>query len=133
MRAAAGAIVRFVVRDARMRPTLGFSGARFRAESASAPADVTITADLRDFVRLALREEDADTLFFARRLVMEDDTELALVVRNLLDTLDPAKLPPQLDGAIALLRRQRVRFAATLIPTAALLRLREPSDREGSR
>ena len=36
----------------------------------------------------ARREEDPDTLFFSRRLMMEGDTELGLVVKNTLDALE---------------------------------------------
>ena len=55
-------------------------------------------ADLRvDIERLAFgwllerheaREADPDTLFFNRRLVVEGDTEFALLVKNTLDTID---------------------------------------------
>ncbi|MGC2048204.1 MAG: SCP2 sterol-binding domain-containing protein, partial [Gallionella sp.] len=44
-----------------------------------------------DFLMLALRKEEPDTLFFSRRLCMEGDTELGLLVKNTLDTLE---LPP---------------------------------------
>lgn len=37
---------------------------------------------------LARREEDPDTLFFSRRLTLEGDTELGLLVENTLDALD---------------------------------------------
>ena len=40
---------------------------------------------------LALRKEDPDTLFFSRRLCMEGNTELGLLVKN---TLDAQELPP---------------------------------------
>lgn len=49
--------------------------------------DVTVRASLSDFAALALRREDADTLFFTRRLVMEGDTALGLELRNALDAL----------------------------------------------
>jgi len=39
-------------------------------------------------VLLAAREADPDTLFFNRRLVVEGDTEIALLVKNTLDTID---------------------------------------------
>jgi predicted lipid carrier protein YhbT len=55
-------------------------------------ATLTISANLRDFIRLALRQEDPDTLFFSRRLSMEGDTELGLWFKNLLDTIDPGQL-----------------------------------------
>ena len=59
----------------------------FAADS-GAP-DLSISADARDFLLLMSRREDPDTLFFSRRLVSEGDTELGLVVKNLLDALDP--------------------------------------------
>ena len=40
-----------------------------------------------------LREEDPDTLFFNRKLVIEGDTELGLVVKNLLDSVDWSSTP----------------------------------------
>lgn len=57
-------------------------------------ATLTITASLRDFIRLAVREEDPDTLFFARRLGMEGDTELGLWFKNMLDSIDMEGFSP---------------------------------------
>ncbi|MEO8331011.1 MAG: SCP2 sterol-binding domain-containing protein [Gallionella sp.] len=53
--------------------------------------ELTISASAHDFLMLALRKEDPDTLFFSRRLCMEGDTELGLLVKN---TLDALELPP---------------------------------------
>lgn len=53
--------------------------------------DLTISASAYDFMQLAMRKEDPDTLFFSRRLLMEGDTELGLLVKN---TLDALELPP---------------------------------------
>lgn len=50
-------------------------------------ADVTVRASLADYAALALRREDPDTLFFSRRLVIEGDTALGLVIKNALDAL----------------------------------------------
>jgi predicted lipid carrier protein YhbT len=58
-----------------------------------ADAQVSISGNWRDFLLLASRQEDPDTLFFRRRLVIEGDTELGLAVKNLLDSLDPEDLP----------------------------------------
>jgi len=69
--------------------TLGAKGLITR--HASPQADLTISASAQDFLLLALRKEDPDTLFFSRRLVMEGDTELGLLVKN---TLDAMELPP---------------------------------------
>lgn len=46
-----------------------------------------------DLLLLASRMEDADTLFFQRRLVMTGDTELGLTARNLLDQLPWENVP----------------------------------------
>lgn len=58
--------------------------------------DVCIRGTWRDFLLLASRQEDPDTLFFRRRLVIEGDTDLGLGMKNLLDGLDPDQLPPRL-------------------------------------
>jgi len=50
------------------------------------PPDATIRAGLEDYLALALRREDPDTLFFSRKLVIEGDTELALSIKNALDS-----------------------------------------------
>ena len=70
-------------------------GGRFRPLQGDAACDLAIAASLRDFLALALREEDPDTLFFARRLVVEGDTDLGLTVKNLLDAIDWSALLPR--------------------------------------
>lgn len=64
----------------------------FGALAAGGEADLAIAASLHDWWRLARREDDPDTLFFARRLVLEGDTELGLLFKNTLDALDVAAL-----------------------------------------
>ena len=54
----------------------------------STPVDLTISASAHDFMLLARRLEDPDTLFFSRRLSMEGDTELGLLVKNTLDAIE---------------------------------------------
>ncbi|WP_310446702.1 SCP2 sterol-binding domain-containing protein [Thiobacillus sp.] len=63
--------------------------------------DLTISATARDFMLLLARREDPDTLFFSRRLVSEGDTELGLIVKNLLDALDPESVLRQLPAPLA--------------------------------
>ncbi|WP_312928272.1 ubiquinone anaerobic biosynthesis accessory factor UbiT, partial [Stutzerimonas nitrititolerans] len=58
-----------------------------------APVQITIRGNWREFLLLASRQEDPDTLFFRRRLVIEGDTELGLAIKNLIDSLDPDMLP----------------------------------------
>lgn len=59
-----------------------------RCRDDDTPPDLTLRARVRDYLALALREEDADTLFFQRRLAMSGDTELGLLVKNTLDAID---------------------------------------------
>ncbi|MCK6408663.1 SCP2 sterol-binding domain-containing protein [Thauera sp.] len=78
--------------------TLGERGFRRAAPAAGARPDLIISATTRDFMALALREEDPDTLFFSRRLRMEGDTELGLLVKNTLDAVDWDALKARLLG-----------------------------------
>jgi predicted lipid carrier protein YhbT len=76
-------------------------------------ADLTITATAQDFLSLALRREDPDTLFFSRRLLMEGDTELGLLLKNTLDAMDKTMFairpptPAQVLNALRLQLRAR--------------------------
>lgn len=63
-------------------------------------ADVTIRGNLRDFVALANQEEDPDTLFFRRRLLISGDTDLGLQVKNLMFGTEMAGLPRLLSRAL---------------------------------
>lgn len=51
-------------------------------------ADLSLKGTVYDYLLLASRREDTDTLFFSRRLHMSGDTELGLYVKNFLDGLD---------------------------------------------
>lgn len=61
---------------------------RFVACQNTGEADLTLSASAHDFVQLARRQEDPDTLFFNRRLAMEGDTELGLLVKNTIDAIE---------------------------------------------
>ena len=61
---------------------------KLHSDRSGHPWDVRIEGNLADFLLLATRAEDPDTLFFARRLSIEGDTEVGLYVKNLLDGLD---------------------------------------------
>lgn len=73
----AGFNVRFTANDAL------FSDTPFSGE-----ADLRLSANSVDFMRMILREEDPDTLFFNRKLHIEGDTELGLITKNLLDSVE---------------------------------------------
>ncbi len=65
---------------------------------------------LTDLLLLTSRQEDADTLFFQRRLQLTGDTELGLTARNLLERLPWETVP--LGLRIALNRAARFAKAA---------------------
>jgi predicted lipid carrier protein YhbT len=50
---------------------------------------VRIAATLDTYLRLARGDDDADRLFFERALLMEGDTETALIIKNTLDAIGP--------------------------------------------
>lgn len=75
------------VRDVGTRLYFSVWADGFRAEK-NGLADVTFSASAQDFARLALRLEDPDTLFFNRRLLIEGDTDLGLMVKNMLDAVE---------------------------------------------
>ncbi len=104
-----GKRIRIEVRDAQLNFDFIWRGQRFRAAApqTETETDLTLSAHAHDFVRLAQRLDDPDTLFFNRRLSMQGDTELGLVVKNALDALE-----------LPVLNRE------TLKPSAVLNRLR---------
>ena len=63
-------------------------------------AAVTFSANAEDFVRLALRLEDPDTLFFNRRLRIEGDTDLGLTAKNMLDGVELEALTAQMPAPV---------------------------------
>ncbi|PIF27926.1 putative lipid carrier protein YhbT [Acidovorax sp. 56] len=115
--------LRIEVRDARVAFDFAWNGQRFApcsparpggaAKAADAPGaspaanapDLTISASAHDFVLLAQRQQDPDTLFFSRRLSMQGDTELGLVVKNALDALELPVLDPAQWAPRAMLAR----------------------------
>lgn len=58
-----------------------------------ATPDLAFRANLSAFLQLVARQEDPDTLFFNRTLSIEGDTELGLIVKNMLDAVEWPKLP----------------------------------------
>lgn len=97
--------MRVQVRDARLAFDFAWNGQRFAPHAPLVPpavADVTLSATAHDFLLLAQRQQDPDTLFFSRRLSMEGDTELGLVVKNALDAIEmPVLDPRQWAGALS--------------------------------
>jgi predicted lipid carrier protein YhbT len=73
----------YTYRDGLFRPV-------FRAER---EPDLAFAANLSAFLQLIARQEDPDTLFFNRELEITGDTELGLIVKNMLDAVEWPSLP----------------------------------------
>ena len=104
---------RFAIRvlDAGLTLRFAYSSRGFRPIFDAAKPDLTISARSRDFIALMAREEDPDTLFFSRRLLMEGDTDLGLLVKNTLDGIELPQLDPARLAPAEVLRRLRERLA----------------------
>jgi predicted lipid carrier protein YhbT len=102
------------VTDAGVRVRLRFTGQVFLPVFDARPADVIIGASAFDFLLLARRQADPDSLFFNRRLIMEGDTELGLLIKNTLDAVDFGAVLRRLVPPIVLtLRESAARRART--------------------
>ena len=86
-----GRNLRVEIMDAGMRFNLGFDGHRLLATSEH-EADLVFRGNVHDFLLLAARREDSDTLFFQRRLQIEGDTDMGLEIKNFLDAIDVGAL-----------------------------------------
>jgi predicted lipid carrier protein YhbT len=61
----------------------------FEVASEQSEVALTIAATSEGFIRLARGQDDPDRLFFERKLLMQGDTELGLVLKNTLDAIGP--------------------------------------------
>lgn len=85
--------------------------------------DVCIRGSLQDFLLLALRIDDPDTLFFSRRLSLEGKTELGLYFKNVLDSWEfdwPAHINAVIgeqpaQAVLEALRRTRLEHGLTML------------------
>ena len=73
----------YTFRDGLFRPVFG----------ADREPDLAFAANLSAYLQLLARQEDPDTLFFNRELEITGDTELGLIVKNMLDAVEWPKLP----------------------------------------
>jgi len=87
--ALAGRSVEIRVSDLGLRLRLMLTEAGFGVAECGPPADLRIAAPAAAYLALAEGREDADTLFFQRRLVMEGDTDYGLLLKNTLDAIGP--------------------------------------------
>ncbi|MBB5016412.1 ubiquinone anaerobic biosynthesis accessory factor UbiT [Rehaibacterium terrae] len=98
------------VSDLQLRWVVSLHDGRLHTCARGEEAEATVRGSATDLLLLASRLEDADTLFFQRRLVLTGDTELGLTTRNTLDRLPWERVP--LGLRIALNRLARFARAA---------------------
>ena len=79
----AGGIAHFTYHNGLFRPPL-----RIEREP-----DLAFAAHLSAYLQLLARQEDPDSLFFNRELEITGDTELGLIVKNMLDAVEWPSLP----------------------------------------
>ncbi len=83
-----GKLLRLRVSDLGLAFDVSWRGNGFTPVASGPLPDLSIAASLHDLWLLARREEDPDSLFFRRRLILEGDTELGLLFKNALDAFD---------------------------------------------
>jgi predicted lipid carrier protein YhbT len=88
------------VTDLEIRWVVAIRERRAMVLEPGAKAEATVRGSATDLLLLASRHEDADTLFFQRRLQLTGDVELGLTVRNLLDQLAWESLPVAMRMAL---------------------------------
>ncbi|HMM77283.1 MAG TPA: SCP2 sterol-binding domain-containing protein [Gammaproteobacteria bacterium] len=76
------------VEDAGLELTFLVRGGRFVPAARPSEPLLRIRASAWDYAQLVAQNADPDTLFFNRRLLTEGDTEIALLVKNTLDTIE---------------------------------------------
>ena len=76
------------VTDVQLDFCLTLIGERLVARQQCDVHDLAIEGTLYDFLLLATRREDPDTLFFNRRLRLSGNTELGLYLKNFLDSFN---------------------------------------------
>ena len=89
----AGKPLRIDIRDLGLCWQLDARDGRLALVDAGDPAAVRVSGNVLEFLLLASREEDPDTLFFQRRLVIEGETAIGLQLKNLLDRMEFEDLP----------------------------------------
>jgi predicted lipid carrier protein YhbT len=88
-----GARLRVRVTDLSIDWLIRIDAERFTPIDRDGAEDVAISGESRDFLLLATRRADPDTLFFQRRIRIEGDTELGLGIKNTMDSMDWDDLP----------------------------------------
>lgn len=78
-------VLQISAEDAGINLVVRGDGERLRVATGQGAPDVSIRGSAYDLLLLVSQREDADSLFFQRRLRLEGDTELGLHLKNFLD------------------------------------------------
>jgi O2-independent ubiquinone biosynthesis accessory factor UbiT len=97
-----GKVVQISVEDAGIEYSFTLNKEKLAPANKNQTADIFLKGTVHDYMLLASRREDTDTLFFSRRLHMQGDTELGLYIKNFLDGLDmdSHKVPAYLESVL---------------------------------
>jgi len=97
-----GKLVQISIDDAGIEYRFTLNEDKLIPGNISQSPDLSLKGTIYDYLLLASRREDTDTLFFSRRLHMQGDTELGLYVKNFLDGLDmdSHKIPAYLESVL---------------------------------
>lgn len=82
------------------RLRVGLNQKQLVVDCSNAPCDAVIKGDYDSFLAMLQQKIDPDTLFFKRRLISVGDTELALAIKNFLDSVEWSNLPKPLQRFI---------------------------------
>ena len=94
-----GKVVHITIEDADIEYRFTLNNNKLAAANKNHSPDLILQGTIYNYLLLASRQEDTDTLFFSRRLRMQGDTELGLYVKNFLDgmDMDSHKVPAYLE------------------------------------
>jgi predicted lipid carrier protein YhbT len=97
-----GKTINISIEDAGVEYCFTFDSNKLVVADKSLSADLVLQGTVYNYLLLASRKEDTDTLFFSRRLHMQGDTELGLYVKNFLDgmDMDSHKVPAYLESLL---------------------------------
>jgi predicted lipid carrier protein YhbT len=95
-------IIRIEIDDIGIDFRISLAQKKIISADRNAHIDLELKGSTYNYMLLASRREDTDTLFFSRRLHMQGDTELGLYVKNFLDgmDMDSDKIPAYLEAIL---------------------------------
>jgi len=95
-------IIHISIEDAGIDYCFTLDNDKLAAADKNCTPDLILQGTIYNYLLLASRQEDTDTLFFSRRLHMQGDTELGLYVKNFLDgmDMDSHKLSARLESVL---------------------------------